>query len=272
VDKRVDAATRPARQFLAGIGLFGRGLAWYGRSPGLVVLGLLPALIAFAVLAGAFGTLLYFIGDVASLVTWFADGWSAGPRGAVRLLAAIALIGTAALLSVVLYTALTLAIGDPFYEKIAQQVDDQLGGVPGVVDRPWWRELARGVGESLRLVVFSIVAGLLLFLAGFLPAVGQTVVPVLGALVGGWALALELTGVAFARRGVFLRERRRVLRRHRPLVLGFGVAVFVVFLIPLGAVLAMPAAVAGATLLTRRTRGEPAVLVPAAGVAGTVVR
>jgi CysZ protein len=48
-----------------------------------------------------------------------------------------------------------------------------------------------------------------------------------------------------------------VLRRHRWLALGFGVAVFLCFLIPLGAVLLMPAAVAGATLLTRRVHGQP---------------
>jgi CysZ protein len=39
--------------------------------------------------------------------------------------------------------------------------------------------------------------------------------------------------------------------------MGFGVAVFVCFLIPFGAVLVMPAAVAGATLLTRHVHGQP---------------
>jgi CysZ protein len=47
------------------------------------------------------------------------------------------------------------------------------------------------------------------------------------------------------------------LRAHRPLALGFGVAVFLSFLVPLGAILLMPAAVAGAALLTRRTLGQP---------------
>jgi CysZ protein len=39
--------------------------------------------------------------------------------------------------------------------------------------------------------------------------------------------------------------------------LGFGVPVFVVFLVPFVAVLVMPGAVAGATLLTRRVLGQP---------------
>ena len=41
------------------------------------------------------------------------------------------------------------------------------------------------------------------------------------------------------------------MRRHRARVLGFGVATQVTFLVPLGAVATMPAAVAGATLLAR---------------------
>jgi CysZ protein len=42
------------------------------------------------------------------------------------------------------------------------------------------------------------------------------------------------------------------------MALGFGVATFVCFLIPVvGAVLVMPAAVAGATLLSRRLFGLP---------------
>jgi len=257
VDKRVDTATRPVRQFFTGVGLLGRGLALYGRSPGLVLLGLLPALITFVLLATLFGVLVYFIGDVAKAVTWFANGWATGLRDLVRVLAGIAVLGTVGLVFVVGFTGITLAVGDPFYEKISQKVDDRYGGLPNATNLPWWRELVRGVGESVRLVLFSAAFGLLLFLASFLPAVGQTVVPVLGAFVGGWALALELTGVAFARRGLRLRDRRRLLRRHRWLALGFGVAVFVCFLIPFGAVLLMPAAVAGGTLLTRRVSGQP---------------
>jgi CysZ protein len=39
--------------------------------------------------------------------------------------------------------------------------------------------------------------------------------------------------------------------------LGFGTSVFLAFVIPLGAILFTPAAVAGATLLTRHALNEP---------------
>jgi uncharacterized protein involved in cysteine biosynthesis len=68
------------------------------------------------------------------------------------------------------------------------------------------------------------------------------VVPVIGALFGGWFLAVELTGMPFTRRGLRLRDRRRILATRRPMAVGFGAAVFLCFLIPLGAVLIMPAA------------------------------
>ena len=252
----VTAPSRP-RDFLTGIGFLGRGLAVYARNPGLVLLGMLPALIAFVVLVTGFGAVLYFLGPESRALTGFAHGWPAGARELVQALAEAAIVVVSVFLVIIVYTGLTLLIGDPFYEKISQRVEDQLGGVPNAVNLPFWKELLRSAGDAVRLILFSAVVGVLLFFAGLLPAVGQTVVPVIGALIGGWALAVELTGIPFARRGIRLRERRRTLRRHGWLTLGFGVSVFVCFFVPLGAVLVMPAAVIGATLLTRHLHGLP---------------
>jgi CysZ protein len=251
------APSRPARDFVTGIGMLGKGIATYGRSPGLLLLGLLPAFISFALLFTGFVFVLYFIGPEARAATWFASGWPEGLRELVRALAAVAIIVAFVFLSFIFYVGLTLAIGDPFYEKISVRVEDRLGGVPNAVNLPWWKEIRRSIGEALRLLVFSVVVAVLVFAVGLLPVAGQIAGPVIGALVGGWALAVELTGIAFARRGVRLRERRRILRGRRWLALGFGVSVFVCFLIPLGAILVMPAAVAGATLLTRHVYGLP---------------
>jgi CysZ protein len=251
---------RPSRpqDFFTGIAFLVRGIGMYARSPGLILLGMLPALIAFAVLVTCFVLVVSFLGPESRALTWFASGWSAGSRDLVRALAAVAVVGLGLYFAVVFYAALTLLIGDPFYEKISQKVDDRLGGGSGAANPPFWREALRSGGDALRMGLFSAVIGVLLFVGGLLPGVGQTVVPVIGALVGGWALAIELTGIPFARRGVRrLRERRRTLGRYRWLTLGFGVAVFVCFLIPFGAVLFMPAAVIGGTLLTRHVHGVP---------------
>lgn len=116
--------------------------------------------------------------------------------------------------------------------------------------------MGQSAADSARLIGTSAGIALPLLFVGFIPVVGQIVATVLGALVGGWMLAVELTGAAFSRRGQRLEERRQALRAIRPVTLGFGVAVFVAFLVPLGAVLFMPAAVAGATLLARHALGQ----------------
>ena len=246
------------RDVVTGVGFLLRGMGMYARRPRLMLLGLIPALIAGVLLIGALVALAYFSDDLAEVVTPFADGWTGTARGLVRAAAQVAVVGVGLLLSVILFTGLTLAIGEPFYEAISKSVDDGLGGVPGGgIDVPFWRALPRGLADSARLLVATALIGIPLFVAGFIPVVGETVVPVLGALVGGWFLAIELTGVPFERRGLRLRERRRALRTRRGLALGFGAATFVCFLIPLGAVLVMPAAVAGATLLCRHISGLP---------------
>jgi len=252
------------REFFTGIGLLGRGLATYGTDTGLLLLGIVPAFIAGVLLLGLLVVLIVYIDDLASAVTWFAHGWSSGGRESIEIVAGLSIVGVFALLAIVTFTSVTLAIGDPFYEKISARVEAKLdakGEYPvnlPEVELPWYRELVRGLGESVRMIAVSAMVGIPLFFAGFIPAVGQTVVPVIGALFGGWFLSVELVGVTFSRRGLRLRDRRRALKANRPLAIGFGAAVFVCFLIPLGAILVTPAAVAGATILARRVMPDAA--------------
>jgi CysZ protein len=140
---------------------------------------------------------------------------------------------------------------------ISQKVDERLGGTPGTGEVPWFTAFRRNAADSIRLILLSVSVSVPLFLAGFIPVVGQTVVPVLDAVIGGWLLAVELTGIPFNRRGLRLADRRRILRANRALCLGFGIPVFLLLLVPFAAILVVPAAVTGSTLLTRRVLGQP---------------
>ena len=254
---RRDAGAGAIREFALGVSLFGRGAGLVLRAPRLLGLGLLPALIAGVLYAVGIVLLIAYLPNISGAMADAMAGSGGAWRDLLQVLGGLALLGAAVLLGVLSFTAVTLLIGDPFYERISERVDNRYGGVRGVVEVPWWRSLARSLVDSLRLIGLSIACGIPLFALGFVPVIGQSVAPVIGALVGGWLLALELTGAPFQRRGGRLRDRRRVLRANRPLALGFGVAAFLCFLIPLGAILFMPAAVAGATLLARRALGQP---------------
>ncbi|TQS46116.1 EI24 domain-containing protein [Cryptosporangium phraense] len=253
-------ATRPSAgsEFVWGLRLLGRGFGMYGKYPGLLLLGLIPAVIAFVVLLAAFVVLLVFLDDIGKgIVGWFADGWSNDARSAVRFLIEAAIVIGALWLSVVTYTALTLIIGDPFYEKISEEIERRLGPYD-FPELPWYRTLPRNAMDSIRVIGTQLVVLVIpVLLVGLIPFVGQVLAPILGLIIGGWLLTTDLTGIPFNRRGIFLTERRRVLRRNRALALGFGIPVAALSLIPFANIVVIPAAIAGGTLLTRRVHGQP---------------
>ncbi|HEY8473259.1 MAG TPA: EI24 domain-containing protein [Natronosporangium sp.] len=245
-------------RYLTGVRLLVRGLAMYARAPSVLLLGLVPVLIVAVVFIAILVVLLIFIEQIASGVTWWAADWSETPRTLVRLVAGFSVVGTALLLAMITFTQVTLAVGDPVYERISRRVEDWCGGAPAEVELGFWRSARHSLADSGKLVALTAATGIPLFVAGFIPVVGQTLVPVTAATVAGWLLALELVGAPFSARGLRLADRRRALRHHRPEALGFGTAVFLGFtFIPFGAILLMPAAVAGGTLLARKALGLP---------------
>lgn len=239
------------RRFFAGMGYLRRGAALWGTSPRLMAFGAIPALIVGTLFATAVILIALQIDTLATWTTPFASDWSEPARVATRFVAGIALLAAVALLAMYTFVAVTLAVGDPFYERISREVEKRMGDAPPELAESAWRAAGRGIRSGLRLLLLSASIGLGLFALGFVPVVGQIAVPVLGAFLGGWLLSLELTGFAFDARGLGLRDRRRMLGARRAETLGFGVLTYALFLVPFGAVAVMPAAVAGATLMGR---------------------
>lgn len=253
-----DAARRPGvvREFFSGLGLLAQGLRTWATAPHLMGLGIVPAVIVGAAVLAGLIVLGVNLEAVAAWITPFAADWTEPWRTGTRILAAAAVVGVAVLLVVYTFTTVTLIVGNPFYERIWRHVEARAGGVPQSPEVGFWRTVRRGVGDGIRMLLPTVGVALLLLPLGLVPVVGQVLVPVLAALFGAWFITVELTGMAFDARGRTLRERRRALGGRRALTLGFGVGVYLLFLVPLGAVLVMPAAVAGATLLTRRVVGD----------------
>ncbi|MFD4531563.1 EI24 domain-containing protein [Kitasatospora sp. NPDC058397] len=239
------------RDLVAGMKYLVGGQKWVGRHGRWWGFGMLPALLTLA----GYAVALVFLGgwskDLADWATPFADHWSSPWQGLLRdALAAIA-FGGGLLLSLLTFTAVTLLVGQPFYEALSAKVDETEGGAPTPPESPLWRELVIAVRDSVSVLVRVAAFGVVLFACGFIPVIGQTVVPALGFLVSGFFLTVELVAVALQRRGVPQRERIRLLRARLGLALGFGTPLILAFLVPLVTVLAMPGAVAGATLLAR---------------------
>ena len=239
------------RQFLSGVRMLGAGFGVWRTAPGLMMLGLLPAVIV----AIAFGFGVVALGlnleSITVAITPFASEWDEPLRTGARALAGLAMLVVAVLFIINAFTAVTLIVGQPLYERIWQHVEGLSGGAPDAPDVTFLAGMSRGVTDGIRMLIPTVLTGAALFALGFVPVAGTILSACIGAVAGGWFLAVELTGPAFESRGKTLAERQRVLRAHRPMVTGFGLASYLVFLIPLGAVVMMPVAVAGAATLSR---------------------
>ncbi|WGY03793.1 EI24 domain-containing protein [Nocardioides sp. QY071] len=240
--------------FGRGAGYLLRGLRLWRERPSLMLLGIVPALIVAALVFTLLVVLVLYADDVVAWATPFADDWGDAVRGVFRgALYLVVLVG-AVMLAIVTFTGLTLAVGDPFYEKIWKEVELSLGG--DVPDRGvGW---IRGAIDGLVLVALGIGTAIVVFLIGLLPVIGTVVGAVLGLVVAGRLLAGELVSRPLEARGMDRAARAALMRDHRGAMLGFGVCVQACFLVPFGGILVMPAAVAGATYLAREAlAGQP---------------
>jgi CysZ protein len=244
-------------ELLGGAGLLGRGLRLIARRPRLFLLGAIPPAITSVIFTGLFVVLITQLDPTVDWLTPFADGWTRGLATAIRALIGAALVTGAVVLMVITFTTLTLALGSPLYDKLSESVEGEFGDVPEIKE-----SVARGIFRALRqalaLIAISALGALALFAAGFVPVLGQFVVPVISVVFGGWMLSIELVGSAFERRGMLrLADRRAAMRRRRFRVVGFAVPTFVLLAIPLAGAVVFPVATAAGTLLARQLLSEP---------------
>jgi CysZ protein len=234
-------------EFFAGFATLFRGFGWWRRRPGAMLLGLLPALIVAAAIVVLALVVAGFAPGLVAALTPFADSWDEPWRGLLRLALALALLLGVVLASVAGFTALTLIVGDPFYERIWRAVETDLGGFDAHEGPGFWR----AVGDGLRVMIMAMLAAIVLVLIGLIPVVGSVLAVILGVVFAGRVLARELTTRPLEARGMDRSRRLALLRTRRARALGFGVAVQLCFLVPGGAIIVMPAAVAGGTQLAR---------------------
>jgi len=236
------------REFAAGFLVLGRGFTTWRRHPRLMLLGFVPALIVGSVIAVVLTLIvvnIYGIGH--GLVRPFSHHLDPVWTEIAAYGAGAAVIAIVAVLAVFAFTALSLLLGEPVYTRIWRAVEQDLGGHPPEHEAGFWRT----VGDSGRIVLQTVLAAVVVAFVALIPVVGPPIAAVGGALVTGRLVGLELTARPLEARGLTRQQRARVLRSRNPRLIGFGVAVHLCYAVPLGAVLVMPAAVAGATILAR---------------------
>lgn len=237
----------PFKEFFAGVKTLFQGFVWFRTHPKTMLYGLIPAGIVGLVLSGLIILLAINIPLIVDFLSGFSDDWLPALAVSMKIAIGAAIIGGATFLSAVSFTALTLMIGDSFYTEIWKEVEfEEFGRVPD--HEPTFIE---GLKDSMSLLGRGLLVGLLAFTIGLIPFVGGFLGAIVGFSLAGYILADELTARSMNARAISGKNRRSYVKKNFARSVGFGVATQLCFLIPLGAIFAMPATVVGSANLAR---------------------
>ena len=153
----------------AGFGYLVQGQRWVGRHGRQYGFGLLPGLITLVLYVAALLALAFWADEATAWATPFADDWSSPWLGLFRGTLTVLLWVLALFLAVISFTAVTLLMGQPFYEALAERVERSEGGEVHGSGLPLWRELWISGRDSLRILARVTLYGILLFAACFIP-------------------------------------------------------------------------------------------------------
>ncbi|WP_084126868.1 EI24 domain-containing protein [Demequina sp. NBRC 110054] len=228
--------------------------AWL-TDPKVMLVGALPALLSGVLIAALIVTLLVVSPSVEDLILDATGLDGTLGRTLSALLTVLVIVG-GSVVAVLMFTTIALIIGQPFFEYLSRHLDERDGIEAVNVDEAWTGSLSRGMVEGLVTLATSLGILAVTALLGLIPVAGTVAAFLASAVLGGRMLALELTAYPMACRGVIARrDRITALRPVRATAYLFGTFIFLIFLLPLGTLLAMPVAVVGANTLSRRAIG-----------------
>ena len=236
-----------AKELLSGFITLLHGFIFFKKHPKVMILGAIPAAIVSLLLSIALITLIFNINSLSEFLTSFANNWYPVLQTSLKVTIGVAIVGGTIFLSVISFTALTLIFGDSFYTRIWKEVElADNGTIPK--HEPTFIE---GTKDGLSLLGKGMLIGLISLLLNLIPFVGSFAAAAVSFTFSGYLLADELTGRAMNARSITSKSRTKLVNKSFFRAVGFGAAVQLCFMIPFGAIFAMPAAVVGSTRLAK---------------------
>ena len=146
------------------------------------------------------------------------------------------------------FTPVANIIGAPFNALMSEKIEAQLTGVEIASDVSFWQMAIDSMGSQLRKLIYILIWAAGLFLVSLIPVV-NIISPLLWIIFGSWLPSLEYLDYPMGYHDMSFNDQKDLLKSRRGLSLGFGGAVMIMTSIPVVNFLAMPVAVAGATVL-----------------------
>ena len=224
------------------------------RTRGLKRYAVLPLLINSLVYFGVVAIAVYLLwGWDIEVAQW--DGlWGAGAylsaaanwlAGPLKWLIAIPLIAVVCYFS---FTAVGMVVASPFNDMLSEKVEQALCDEKPLQEIPWeltLRAMAYGLFDAVRGSARQLLVTLCVLPFLLIPVVGL----VMFFLVQAYAAGRGFTDVPMARNFLRPRHKRPFIRTHRMEILGLGVAMQLLFFIPLVGLVMLPIGVVAGTQL-----------------------
>lgn len=229
--------------FVTGFRYGTAGVGWLLR-PGIRPYVILPVAINAVIFSAGIVWLAAYIGELQAVaLAWFPDwlDWLTWLLWPIALVAALVLIWFG-------FTVIANLIGAPFNGMLAERVQTIRASASAASVAVSWRDLIRAPLDELRKLAYFALLLPLPLLIWLLPVV-NILSPISWWLFGAWILTVEYADYPMANAGWRPRAQRALLREQRMLALGFGTGVMLLTIVPGLNLVAMPAAVVGATLL-----------------------
>lgn len=150
-----------------------------------------------------------------------------------------------------IFTTLANFIAAPFNALLAEKVELQLTGqsLAEMSMAEMLKDVPRMLKREWQKMMYSLPRLIGLFLLGWLPVLGQTIVPVLAFAFGAWLLAIQYCDYPFDNHKISFARMRNALSQRRIMNFTFGGLVSLFTMIPFFNLVIMPVAVCGATAM-----------------------
>lgn len=250
MEQAVAEVKREALKFGDGLSAPVNGLLYMNQHPGLWRYAVWPTLLNIVI---STLVLIWLIVVCIAIIGWRAWGdgdvtWWSVTR---EVLIAVGMLVLALGLTLAVYWLVQGVLMGHFFSKLAEQVERELGVEPDELGEVSFRFQVIDAAIDTTL--------LLLVLLGFLVL---QLIPVLGTVLGfvgwvyanGYILGRDVMDHPLKLRGRRRAERRAFGRRHRGVVVGIGLVVFALNLVPVAGAMLQTTSVVGAVLLYRQMR------------------
>ncbi|MGC9422317.1 MULTISPECIES: sulfate transporter CysZ [Vibrio] len=230
----------------SGFGYFTEGFK-LAFSPGIRRFVLLP-LVANLLLVG--GAMYYLLTHLDGWINQWLDGLPDFLSWLSYLLWPVLALTILATFSY-FFSTLANFIAAPFNGLLAEKVEQKITGVAASEMSIWAliKDTPRILLRECRKMAYMLPKAIGLFLLLLIPALGQTIGPLLWFIFTAWILSIQYCDYPFDNHKIDFNTMRNSLKQKQSKAYGFGMIISMLTAVPIVNLFIMPVAVCGATVM-----------------------